>query len=193
MTLLLAGMSFAAEDEQPRTIDYPFYPPAPEKQDQGAANLKSAGCVSCHTSSDAKTMHASPAVVLGCTDCHGGAASVMRPDGIDSGADYNAARERAHVQPRYPESWHYPSSANPERSYTLLNRESAEFTRFVNPSDYRVATEACGACHQPVLVAYHLRGGYNLHSSISEPLKEWIHVLAVRPTIRQVNPLNMHL
>ena len=50
-----------------------------------------------------------------------------------------------------PESWHYPSSANPERSYTLLNRESPEFTRFINPSDYRVASEACGACHQPII------------------------------------------
>jgi hypothetical protein len=153
MALLLAGMSFAAEDERPRNIDYPFYPPAPEKQDQSAADLKSVGCVSCHTGSDTKTMHASPAVVLGCTDCHGGAASVMKPDGITAGAEYDAARERAHVQPRYPESWHYPSSANPERSYTLLNRESTEFTRFVNPSDYRVATEACGACHQPVIDA----------------------------------------
>ena len=57
------------------------------------------------------------------------------------------------MQPRYPDSWHYPSSANPERSYTLLNRESPEFIRFVNPSDYRVASEACGACHQPIIDA----------------------------------------
>ena len=34
-----------------------------------------------------------------------------------------------------------------ERTYALLNRESPEFIRFVNPSDYRVVRESCGACH----------------------------------------------
>src|SRR5690606_30244043 len=57
------------------------------------------------------------------------------------------------VLPTYPASWHYPSSANPERSYALLNREAPEFVRFVNPSDYRVAREACGACHIQVIEA----------------------------------------
>jgi len=151
--MLVAATLQAAEGEHPRKIDYPFYPPAPAKQEQAAADSKSSGCISCHTSSDELTMHLTPAVVLGCTDCHGGAAAVMKPDGIDSGAAYDAARDSAHVQPRYPESWHYPSSANPERTYTLLNRESPEFTRFVNPSDYRVAAEACGACHQAIIDA----------------------------------------
>src|SRR3546814_4831265 len=64
-----------------------------------------------------------------------------------------SARERAHVLPRYPKSWHYPSSANPQRTYTLLNREAPEFVRFVNPSDYRVARDACGSCHMQVLEA----------------------------------------
>ena len=40
------------------------------------------------------------------------------------------------------------SSANPERSYTLLLAESPEFVRFVNPGDLRVAQETCGTCHQ---------------------------------------------
>src|SRR5581483_7442279 len=35
----------------------------------------------------------------------------------------------------------------------LLNRESPEFIRFVNPSDYRVARESCGACHLPEIQA----------------------------------------
>ncbi len=153
VALMLASALFAAEDEQPRRIDYPIFPPAPVNQGQADAELKSAGCVSCHSASDAKTMHASPAVVLGCTDCHGGSASEFKPEGVVGETDYDIVRERAHVQPLYPESWHYPSSANPERSYTLLNRESPEFTRFVNPSDYRVATAACGACHQPVIDA----------------------------------------
>ena len=38
----------------------------------------------------------------------------------------------------------------PKHSYTLLNRESPEFVRFVNPGDYRVARESCGACHLPI-------------------------------------------
>ena len=59
--------------------------------------------------------------------------------------------EHAHVLSRFPERW--PTSANPERTYTLLNRESPEFVRFVNPSDYRVAREACGACHLDIVEA----------------------------------------
>ena len=58
----------AAEGEKPRSIEYPVYPPAPVRQDQAVADQKSAGCVSCHTSSDAATMHVSNAVVLGCTE-----------------------------------------------------------------------------------------------------------------------------
>ncbi len=151
----LAPASFliAAERERPRSIDYPDYPPAPAKQQQSNADLKSNGCVSCHTSSDAATMHVSDAVVLGCTDCHGGSVDVFRPDGAPAAATMDDARDRAHVQPLYPEAWHYPSSANPEQSYTLLNHESPEFVRFVNPSDYRVASKACGACHQPIIDA----------------------------------------
>ncbi len=34
-----------------------------------------------------------------------------------------------------PRAWNYPSSANPQRSYTLLNREAPEFVRFINPGD----------------------------------------------------------
>ena len=55
--------------------------------------------------------------------------------------------------PRYPASWHFPSSANPERTYTLLNREAPEFIRFTNPSDYRVVRDSCGACHIEVIEA----------------------------------------
>jgi len=151
--LLLSTSLFAAESERARSIAYPDYPPAPVKQEQAAADRKSAGCVSCHTASDALTMHVSDAVVLGCTDCHGGDANVHRPDGAPGDSVMDDARDRAHVQPLFPETWHYPSSANPKQSYTLLNRESPEFIRFVNPSDYRVASDACGACHQPVIDA----------------------------------------
>ncbi len=77
-------------------------------------------------------MHASTAVRLGCTDCHGGDASALK-------------KEQAHVQPRFPELW--KTSANPQRSYTNLLKESPEFVRFINPGDLRVARETCGRCH----------------------------------------------
>ena len=152
-TLLLSASAFAAEGEKPRSIEYPHYPAAPARQPWHDAERKSEGCVSCHTASDAKTMHVSDAVVLGCTDCHGGDASIRGPANQTSGGAFEEARDLAHVQPLYPDTWHYPSSANPKRSYTLLNDESPEFIRFVNPSDYRVATTACGACHQPIIDA----------------------------------------
>ena len=151
--LCLAGGALAAEGERARDIEYPDYPPAPAMQSAADAAAKSAGCISCHSDSDAASMHVSSAVVLGCVDCHGGAASVFAPGGAPTDAAYAGARDAAHVHPRFPQSWHYPSSANPERSYTLLNRESPEFIRFVNPSDYRVASAACGACHQPIIDA----------------------------------------
>jgi hypothetical protein len=112
------------------------------------------GCLSCHTTSDAPTMHASAAVVLSCTDCHGGDPAVRLAGSYAAdSSEYRQVMRRAHVQPRFPEQWHTPSSANPQRSYTLLNRERPEFIRFVNPSDYRVVTEACGACHQAIIDA----------------------------------------
>jgi len=153
LLLLTTLAAVASEGEKPRNVEYPYYPAAPQKQTWLDAHSKSTGCVSCHTESDAITMHVSQAVVLGCTDCHGGDESMHAPQGVTAGEEYDAARDSAHVQPLYPESWHYPSSANPERSYTLLNHESPEYIRFVNPSDYRVAAAACGACHQPVIDA----------------------------------------
>ena len=133
-------------------------PPAPARQTTDDAALKSLGCMSCHTTTDSHTMHANPAVVLGCTDCHGGdaavrfeppATGVFRTDDVA----YAKAISRAHVLPQFPKEWTATGSANPERSYTLLNRESPAFVRFMNPSDYRVAREACGACHLPVIQA----------------------------------------
>ncbi|SNS07070.1 LVIVD repeat-containing protein [Sphingomonas laterariae] len=149
-----AAQGIAAEGEKPRNIKYAFTPPAPQNQGWAEADEKSAGCVTCHTASDQKTMHRSPAVVLGCVDCHGGDAKIVGDASLPHDAPaYVAARDKAHVLPRYPKSWHWPSSANPQRSYTLLNREAPEYVRFVNPSDYRVAREACGACHLDVIEA----------------------------------------
>jgi hypothetical protein len=154
--MFVAQTSSASEGEKPVVRDYSRVTAAdaPSGQTAEQAQAKSEGCFSCHVRTDAPTMHASSAVQLGCTDCHGGDATVRGNSQLahDDPA-YVAAREAAHVLPRFPESWHYPSSANPRRTYTLLNREAPEFIRFVNPSDYRVARQACGACHMPVIEA----------------------------------------
>ena len=151
----LAGVANAAGDgEEPHAVTYPYYPPAPQFQTWDQADVMSSGCVTCHTDSDQKTMHISESVVLGCADCHGGDPTVRVPNNAMKGVPaYRAAQDKAHVQPLYPETWHYPHSANPERSYTLLNKESPEYVRFINPSDYRVARTACGSCHLPIIQA----------------------------------------
>ena len=159
VTSLLASFAFihaygSDEKEKPRKIKHVTAPSAPRTQTSEQAQAKSIGCVSCHTDSDSKTMHNIPAVELGCTDCHGGDASISVPSLLKKSApEYVAMKENAHVLPLYPETWHYPSAANPKRSYTLLNKEAPEYIRFVNPSDYRVAREACGACHLSEIVS----------------------------------------
>ena len=154
--LFQASTISASEGERPVTRDYALVtaPPAPVRQTVDEALAKTEGCQSCHVATEAPTMHVSPAVRLGCTDCHGGNAAIRgNPELPRDDPAYAAARDAAHVLPRYPGGWHFPSSANPKHSYTLLNREAPEFVRFVNPSDYRVARAACGACHLPTIEA----------------------------------------
>ncbi len=151
---LFAGSPMAADKEKPVKRDYSrvIAPPAPQRQSAAEMEAKSEGCNTCHVKTDAPTMHVSPAVRLGCTDCHGGDAAVRGNSELPHDhPDYVAARDRAHVLPKYPDSWHFPSSANPKRSYALLNKEAPEFIKFVNPSDYRVARDACGACHMQAI------------------------------------------
>src|SRR5487761_206003 len=130
-------------------------PPAPRKETAAAALAKSAGCMSCHGPTDSPSMHTSPGVILGCADCHGGNPDVFRPAAARPGSVlYESALDAAHVPPRHPKAWHYPWVVPvPQRTYTLLNHESPEFIRFLNPSDYRVAREACGACHLGIVEA----------------------------------------
>jgi hypothetical protein len=132
-------------------------PPAPASQTLEDAAKKTDGCMSCHTATDRHTMHANPGVVLGCTDCHGGNAMRFRaksgPAADPAHPDYRAVMESAHVLPADKKFWKFPSSANPAGSYARLNRESPEFVRFINPGDLRVAREACGACHLPIIQA----------------------------------------
>jgi hypothetical protein len=169
--LLLPAALLASGEEAPQDVKYERAPSAPRGQPlredllaacfgnaDCAANKyvdeQNAGCATCHTQSDHRTMHASPAVVLSCVDCHGGNKKVMADTSWKPGSlEYVTAMKNAHVLPKYPAAWGWPSSANPQRSYALLAKESPEFMRFVNPSDYRVAREACGACHLNIIEA----------------------------------------
>ena len=101
-----------------------------QRQTKAQADVKSAGCIQCHE--ETHDPHEKGTINLGCIDCHGGNAA-------------SSCKERAHVMPRSPGAWR--SSANPVRSYTLLNHESPEFVRFVNPGDLRIAHISCGTCH----------------------------------------------
>jgi hypothetical protein len=146
----LPGVALANEGGKKIEIKYPVYPPAPEFQTQSEADFKSEGCVSCHEPMDKKTMHRSTAVVLGCTDCHGGNSRAIRtPDLAMDTPEYDRIKDLGHVPASKPDAWHGP--ANPVRSYTLLNIEAYQYVRFNNPGDLRVAREACGACHSSLI------------------------------------------
>ena len=115
------------------------------------APVKVEGCVSCHgliepmhkygtTETLEKLKDGKDAVGLSCTACHGG-------------NPVATTKEAAHVQPMFPHEWRRDgkyTGANPERSNTLLTRESWEFVRFVNPGDLRVVAKTCAgsACHE---------------------------------------------
>ncbi len=152
LVMLLAGRCLAAQLAGPAATpgsgpaisvptDLPAAPghvlPPVNVIDQSAASAKakSQGCLQCHAGSE--SMHASPNVVLGCTDCHGGNATP------------GLTQRQAHVAPRNPIFWE--TSAKPNDSSVLLNHESAEFIQFVNPGDLRVAEKTCGPCHAEIV------------------------------------------
>ena len=102
------------------------------RQTTDEAYAKSWGCIQCHKNTG--DMHKPGTTHLGCVDCHGGDATTNN-------------KWQAHVQSRFPDVW--ATSANPVRSYTVLNHESPDFVRFVNPGDLRIAHLSCGTtgCH----------------------------------------------
>src|SRR5690606_20580210 len=108
LTMLAVGphAARASEGEKPVKVEYRVTPPAPREQSEAAMMAKSEGCYSCHVRTDRPTMHASPAVRLGCTDCHGGdAAQVGDPRlGYDDPRN-RAVMARAHPQPTLPGAW----------------------------------------------------------------------------------------
>jgi hypothetical protein len=143
LLVALAGAATA-----PQAAPVAMEPDAPSpllRQTRAEADAKSDGCLSCHVGIE--PMHETGTVKLGCIDCHGGDAAVSAGSSLSGSPEYEAAKGRAHVQPRHPEKW--VGSANPVRSYTLLNHESPEFIRFFNPGDLRIVTETCGVagCH----------------------------------------------
>jgi hypothetical protein len=130
-----SGPAISVPKDLPPTAATPLPPPNRIDQSLAEAGLKSRGCVECHAGIE--PMHASPNVVLGCTDCHGGNATP------------GLTEREAHVAPRNPIFWQ--SSALPNDSSVLLNHESPEFIQFVNPGDLRVAQKTCGLCHGQIV------------------------------------------
>ncbi len=151
-----ASMSRASEEEIPQKPDYGHVlaPAAPSRDDSDVANKIEWLSLVPHDHRPA----------LDACDAGGAPrlyrlplAAMRRSWAMRSWAftdpAYIAARNEAHVLPRYPKSWNWPSSANPKESFTLLNKEAPEYIRFINPGDYRVAREACGACHMQIIEA----------------------------------------
>jgi hypothetical protein len=146
--------------------------PTPAPPPAAAEQPKTEGCVTCHGQTE--PMHktrdgklredGTDGQSLTCTACHGGN-PFARVDETARGrlhrgdAEFDKVMRAAHVAPRYPERWagrdgKY-SSANPERTNTLLTAESREFVRFVNPGDFRVAEMTCATtgCHTSEVAA----------------------------------------
>jgi hypothetical protein len=141
-----AFLLFFAAGLHSATIQEPSSPVREQSQDE--ADAKSSGCISCHTSTDEPTMHPTRTVHIGCVDCHGGNNSIHVAAGTPPASpEYKAAKVKAHVQPHNPI---FKNRANlPERVFTGWLAESAEYVKFINPGDLRVAAETCGAagCH----------------------------------------------
>lgn len=140
----------------PPNVPFPF-PPELEgvdlnKQTEGDVLAKSANCKTCHTTSH--DPHYKDTVRLGCVDCHGGKIEVSArdfPKGFPMRKPFSSRTCPAAPQNMNPRVWH--NSANPIRSYTVLNHEKPEFIRFVNPGDHRISHISCGTtnCHPKIV------------------------------------------
>ena len=129
--------------------DYPDYPPAPANQLLAAAEERHCRAA---TNRPIKTMHANPGVVPGCTDCHGGDATVFA-----TGAEARGPRPttRSSNEARAADlsrGLALPPLAEREISYALLNKESPEFVRFVNPWT-TASSRRVGARHMDTIQA----------------------------------------
>jgi hypothetical protein len=114
------------------------------RQSDNDVAAKTNQCTSCHQG--ARDPHYKNTVHLGCMDCHG------------SGHEAVPGRTRGcPMAPpnRNPDVWR--TTANPARSYTVLNHESPEFIRFINPGDLRISHISCGTinCHPRIVQENH--------------------------------------
>src|SRR6266404_8191396 len=160
------------------------------------AKCRSTGCIDCHQGIE--DIHNSK-VNLGCIDCHGGHAEVRLPAGAQKNSpEYKEAQRNAHIQPRLTDLW--KTSANPQRAYAATNKESAEFIRFVNPGDLRVAAMSCGSsdCHtrdvhnvgKSMMTTGALLWGAALYNNGSFPLKNYRYGQAYGPNGEPLKLLN---
>ncbi len=113
-------------------------------QSREAAAQKSAGCMSCHSPMDEATMHPTKTVQLGCTDCHGGNAEASVAAGASANSsEYVAAKLKAHIQPR--DAIFRNRGARAPDVFAKWLKEPAEYVKFVNPGDLRVAAILMGS------------------------------------------------
>jgi hypothetical protein len=97
---------------------------------------------------DEATMHPTKTVQLGCTDCHGGNAAAGVAAGASANSpEYAATKQKAHVRPH--DAIFRNRGARVPDLFAKWLKESAEYVKFVNPGDLRVAAETCGTagCH----------------------------------------------
>ncbi|HKZ02906.1 MAG TPA: hypothetical protein VJ180_11730, partial [Pyrinomonadaceae bacterium] len=111
-------------------------------RNQTPASAPIEGCVSCHgqiepmhkygaTETLERLKDGKDAVGLTCTACHGGNPAPRKTS--DDSQEVERVKKQAHVRPRFPDEWKREgkyTGANPERTYTLLARETWEFARF---------------------------------------------------------------
>src|SRR6202012_866040 len=100
------------------------HPVLTRKETPEQAAAASAGCVSCHVGIEHQNMHAEDTVVLGCTDCHGGNASI-EVAGTKGSPEYKAAENKAHILSRFAAD--QAQGGHPVRAYTHWLKESYEY------------------------------------------------------------------
>ncbi len=179
LKVVIAGLAFAAllavshsfsvsratslnvpGSSNPTTLTTRDFESLKSAQDKPAQHLE--GCITCHgqiepmhkygpTETLEKLNNGKDAVGLTCTGCHGG--NPLPRKTSEDPKSIEQVKVAAHVRPKFPNEWKRDgkyTGANPERTNTLLARESWEFVRFVNPGDLRVASATCGGggCHE---------------------------------------------
>jgi len=112
-----------------------------------AVGPASDGCLTCHGGIEA--MHDN--VEITCVGCHGGNGSAKEKD-------------KAHVHADDPGP--FTSSANPINSFAALNQLPADYIRFMNPGDLRIADQTCGQAKCHVAEVTHVRTSNMAHNAM---------------------------